>query len=85
MQRVYQNMVLGGIFGPKRGEIIGGWRRLHSEELHALCTSLSTRGMVKSRNTRWTGHVAHMGEKMSAYRVLVGIFIWLRLETGGGL
>jgi hypothetical protein len=82
---MYENWVLGRIFRPERDEIIVGWRKLRSEELRALYTSLSTNRMVKWRSTRWTEHVGHMGEKMNAYRVLVGIFIRLRLETGGGL
>jgi hypothetical protein len=57
---------LRGIFGPKRDEVTGGWRKLHNEELHSLYSSPSIRRM------RWAGHVAGMGEKRSAYRILVG-------------
>jgi hypothetical protein len=60
------------LFGPKRDEVTGGWRKLHNEELHTLyCLSSITR-MIKSRRMRWAGHVALMGEKRNAYRILVG-------------
>jgi hypothetical protein len=49
-------------FGPKRDEIIEGWRKLHNEELHNLYSSPNIR-MIKSRMIRWAGHAAHMGEK----------------------
>jgi hypothetical protein len=60
------------IFGPKRDEVTGGWRKLHNEELHSLYSSPSIIGMIKSRKMRWAGHVARMGEKRNAYGVLVG-------------
>jgi hypothetical protein len=50
----------------------GGWRKLHNEELHSLHSSPSIIRMIKSRRMRWTGHVARMGEKRIAYRILVG-------------
>jgi hypothetical protein len=53
--RVFENRVLRRIFGPKRGEVIGGWRKLHNEELHNLYCSPS---MIKLRRMRWAGHVA---------------------------
>jgi hypothetical protein len=53
-------------------EITGNWRRLHNEELHDLYTSPNVIRMVKSRRMRWAGHVARMGERKGAYRVLVG-------------
>jgi hypothetical protein len=59
------------IFGPKKGEVTGGWRKLHNEELHDLYSSWSIIRMVKSRRMRWMGHVARMGEKWNAYRLLV--------------
>jgi hypothetical protein len=52
--------------------VIGGWRKLHNEELHNLYFSPSIIRMMKSRRMRWAGHVARMGEKMNAYRILVG-------------
>jgi hypothetical protein len=60
------------IFGPKRGEVTGGWRKLHNEELHSLYSSPSIIRMINSRRMRWTGHVARMGEKRNAYGILVG-------------
>jgi hypothetical protein len=64
--------VLRGIFGPKRDEVTGGWRKLHNEELHNLYSSPNITRMFKSRKLRWVGHVARMGEKRNAYRILVG-------------
>jgi hypothetical protein len=64
--------VLRKIFGPKSDEVIGGWRKLHNEELHNLYCSPSIIRIIKSRRMRWSGHVARMGEKRNAYRILVG-------------
>jgi hypothetical protein len=58
--RVFGNRVLRRIFGPKRDEVTGGWRKLHNEELHNLYSSPSIIRMIKSRKMRWTGHVARM-------------------------
>jgi hypothetical protein len=65
--------VLRRIFGPMRDEVIGGWRKLHNEELHNSYCSPSTSiiRMIKSRRMRWEGLLARMGEKRNAYRVLV--------------
>jgi hypothetical protein len=60
--RVFKNRVLRRIFGPKRDEITGEWRKLHNEELHILYSSPDIR-QIKSRRMRWAGHVACMGEK----------------------
>jgi hypothetical protein len=60
------------IFGRKRDEVTGGWRKLHKEELHNLYTSPSIIRMTKSRRMRLAGHVVRMGEKRNAYRILVG-------------
>jgi hypothetical protein len=60
---VFENRVLRKIFGPKRVEVIGGWRKLHNEELHNLYCSPSIIGIIKSRRMRWAGHVARMGEE----------------------
>jgi hypothetical protein len=68
--RVFENRVLRRIFGPKRDEVMGDWRKLHNEELHNLYSSPNR--MIKSRRIRWTGHVARMGEKRNAYRILEG-------------
>jgi len=70
--RVFENMVLRRIFEPRRDEVTGEWRRLHNEELNDLCSLPNTVRVIKSRRMRWTGHVARMGEKRGAYRVLVG-------------
>jgi hypothetical protein len=69
---VFENRALRRIFGLKRDEVTGGWRNLHNEELHNLYSSPSIIIMIKLRRMRWTGHVARMGEKMNAYRILVG-------------
>jgi hypothetical protein len=58
-----QNRVLRRIFGPKRDEVTGGWRKLHNEELHNLYSSSSIIRMIKSRRMRWAGHVARMGRR----------------------
>jgi hypothetical protein len=68
---VFENRVLRRIFGPKKGEVTGGWRKLHNEELRDLYCSPSTIKMIKSRRMRWVGHVARMGEKRNMYRLLV--------------
>ena len=70
--RVFENMVLRRIFGPRRGEVTGDWRRLHNEELNYLYSSPNILRVIKSRRMRWAGHVARMGEERGAYRVLVG-------------
>jgi hypothetical protein len=54
-------MVLRRIFGPKREEVAGGWRRLHNEEFHNLYASLSIIRVIKSRRMRLVAHVARMG------------------------
>jgi hypothetical protein len=60
------------MFGPQREEMMGGWRRLHNEELHNLYTSPNIIRMIKSRKIRWSGHVARMEEMKNAYSILVG-------------
>jgi hypothetical protein len=69
---VFENRVLRRIFGPKRDEVTGEWRKLHSEELHILYSSPNSMRQIKSRRMRWTGHVACMREERSVYKVLVG-------------
>ena len=70
--RVFENKVLRKIFGPKRDEVTGEWRRLHKEELYELyCTPYITY-VIKPRNVRWVRHVAHMGDKRGTYRVFLG-------------
>jgi hypothetical protein len=60
------------VFGPKRDEATREWRRLHNKELYALYSSPDIIRVIKSRRLRWAGHVACMGERRGAYRVLVG-------------
>jgi len=69
---VFENRVLRRIFGPKREEETGEWRKLHNEELNNLYCSHSPVQVIKSRRIKWVGHVARMGERRSIYRVLVG-------------
>jgi hypothetical protein len=64
--------VLRRIFGPKKGGVTEGWRKLHNEELHNLYSSPSIIRIIKSRRLRWAGHMARMGEKRNVYRLLVG-------------
>jgi hypothetical protein len=64
--------VLRRIFGPKRDEVTAGCRKLHNEELRDLYSSPSIIRIMKVRRMRWAGHVARMGEKMNACRLLVG-------------
>jgi hypothetical protein len=70
--RVFENGVLRRIFGPKRDEVTGEWRRLHNKELYSLYSSPNKIRVIKSRRLRWAGHVAHMGASRGAYRILVG-------------
>jgi hypothetical protein len=60
------------IFGPKRDEMRDGWRKQHNEGPHNLYSSPSIFRMIMSRKMRLEGHVARMGEKMNAYRILLG-------------
>jgi hypothetical protein len=68
---VFENRVLRRIFGPQRDEETGDWRRLHNEELKDLYSSPNIIRAIKSRRMRLTGHVASMGKKRGAYRILV--------------
>jgi hypothetical protein len=61
--RVLGNRVLRRIFGPKRDEVTGGWRKLHNEGLHNLYSSPSIIRIIKSRRMRWAGHVACSGRR----------------------
>jgi len=69
---VFENKVLRRIFGPRRDEVMGDWRRLHDEELNDLYSSPNIVRVIKSRRMRWAGYVACMGEERGIYRVLVG-------------
>jgi hypothetical protein len=70
--RVFENRVLRRIFGPKRDEVTGKWRKLHNEELHNFYSSPNIIRQIKSRRMRWAGHVARMGEERKLYNFLVG-------------
>jgi hypothetical protein len=70
--RMFEKRVLKRIFGPKRDEVMGEWRKLHNGELHNLCSSPHIIRQIKSRRMRWAGHVARMGEGRNVYSVLVG-------------
>ena len=61
--RVFENMVLRRIFGPRRDEVTGEWRRLHNEELNDLYSSPNVVRVIKSKTMGWAGHVARMGEE----------------------
>jgi hypothetical protein len=65
-------MVLRRIFGSKRDEVTGEWRRLHNQELYDLYSSSNIIRVIKSRIMRCAGHVARMGEWRGTYRILVG-------------
>ena len=69
---MFENMVLRRIFGPRREEVTGEWRRLHNEELNDLYSSPNILRVIKSRRMRWAGHVARVCEERGAYRFLVG-------------
>jgi hypothetical protein len=70
--RVFENRVLKRIFGPKRDEVTGEWRKLHNEELSGLYALPNIVPVIKSRRLRWAGHVTRMGVGRGVYRVLVG-------------
>jgi hypothetical protein len=71
--RVFENRVLRSVFGPKRDEVTGEWRKLHNEELNNLYSLPNIERVVKSRQMRWAGHVARMREDRGVHRVLVGM------------
>jgi len=70
--KVFENMMLMRIFGSRRDEVTGEWRRLHNEELNDLYCSPNIVRVIKSRKMRWAEHVARMGEDRGVYRALVG-------------
>jgi len=69
---VFENRVPRRIFGPKRDEVTGEWRKIHNEELNDLYCSPNITRVIKSRRMRWAGLVTRMRERRDAYRVLVG-------------
>jgi hypothetical protein len=68
---LFENRVPRRIFGSRREEVTGDWRKLHNEELHTLCSSPHIIRTIKSRRMKWAGHVARMGAMKSAYRVYI--------------
>jgi hypothetical protein len=70
--KVFKNRVLRRVFGPRRDEVTGEWRKLHNEELNYLYSLPNIVRVVKSRRMRWVGHVARMGEGRGVPRVVVG-------------
>jgi hypothetical protein len=68
---MFENRVLSKIFGAKRDEVTGGWRKLQNKGLHNLYSSPSIIRTIKTRRMRWAGRVAQMGNKRNAYRTLV--------------
>ena len=69
---MFENRVLRSVFGPKRDEVTGEWRKLHNEELSDLYSLPNIVRVVKSRRTRWAGHVTRKWEGRGVHRVLVG-------------
>jgi len=69
---VFENRVLRRVFGPKRDEVTGEWRKLYNEELSDLYSLPNIVRVVKSRRMRWAGHVSRMGEGRGVHRVLLG-------------
>ena len=70
--KVFENIVLRRIFGPRRDEVTGEWRKLHNEDVNDLYYSPNILLVIKSRKIRWAGHVARMGEERVAYKVFLG-------------
>jgi hypothetical protein len=66
------NRVLSRIFGPRREEVMGEWRKLHNKEVCDLYSSPRIIRIIKSRVMRGAGHVSRMGEKRNAYKLFVG-------------
>ena len=70
--RMFENRMLMRIFGPKRDDVTGEWRKLHNEELNDLYCSPNIVRVIKLRRMRWAGHVARMGEGRGVYSILAG-------------
>jgi hypothetical protein len=70
--RVFENRVLRRIFGPKRDEVTGEWKKLHNEELHNFYSSPDIIRQMKSRTMKWAGHVARIGEERKVRKLLIG-------------
>jgi hypothetical protein len=61
--RMLENRVLKEIFGPKRDEMVRGWWKLQSEQIHSFCSSPNINITFKSRHVGWPGHLTHLGRK----------------------
>jgi hypothetical protein len=72
MLKVLENRVLWRIFGPRRDEVTGGWRKFNNEELHSLYSLPDIIGAIKSRRMRWKGHVARIVEMKNEHKIFVG-------------
>jgi hypothetical protein len=59
-KKIFEKRVLRGIFGPKRGEVARGWKKLHNKELHNLYYSINIIRIIKSKRMRWAGHAAYI-------------------------
>jgi hypothetical protein len=70
---VFENRVLRRLYGPKRDEVTGGWRKLRNEELHNLYSSPSIIRMINSTRVTGAEHIVLMVDKRNTYRILVGI------------
>jgi len=70
--RVFEKRMVTKIFGPKKDEVTGEWRKLHNEELYDMCSSPSIIWVIRSRRMRWAEHVARVGDRIGAYKVLIG-------------
>jgi len=70
--KMFENRVLKRVFGSKRDEVTGVWRKVHNEELNDLYSLPNIFRVIKSRRIKWAGHVAYMGDSKCLYRVLVG-------------
>jgi hypothetical protein len=67
--RMFENRLLRRIFGPKRDEVTGGWRKQHDEELHNSYSSPNIIRMMKTRRMSWIGHVAEWGQEECLYAI----------------
>jgi hypothetical protein len=66
---MFENRVLRRIFGPRRNQLTGEWKKIHNEELSDLYPSPNMVRVIKSRRMKWTGYLAHMDERRDIYRI----------------
>jgi hypothetical protein len=82
--RVFEEMVLMGIFGPKKNEVTGRWRKLHDKRFHYLYSSLNVR-LIKNKSVRWAENALCTSDNRNEYKVLAGNSGWKRqLERSSG-